>query len=639
MKKIILKDITLLNFKGARNEHYEFNDAITSFAGRNGTGKSTIFDAFTWLLFGKDSLDRKQFQLKTIDKATRKVISKLPHEVSATLLVDGITIVLKRRFNEKWVKPRGSMEEKFEGHTEERLYNDVPCSVREWSDKINAICSEELFKLITNPFYFVNLRSDVQREMLVNYAGVEDDTLKDSEDYKEIFDKLNAEHKTLDEYKRELKTKHSKTVSEVEAIPQRIDERQREISALKDNFTEIEEELNTKNSRLKGLNDSITDASKSPFAKQISDLQSKISSRESAIRKEVQSDNNKLQDDKWSKESDIRKCERDIATIESSIKNLDDQISDSNAQKSKLSAEWEKLQASTFVLDNKELSCPTCGRAYDEETLADKEDKLREQFNVNRAESIKDNVAKGTLLKEKIEELKALKQDKEQELGTLKQQLEKYKNDAVFSKNPKNADELIKNDAEISSLQEEISKLNEEASKEDLSNIKAERDSLQEEISKLNTRLSKRDDIKRNEERIEELQESQRTLFNERASIEHVLYVIKQYEKARIEQITDKINAMFQYVTFKMFDTQVNGEVVETCEVTVDGVPYSVLNNADKINAGLEIIRVISEKKGVSAPIFIDNAESIIEPISTGGQQIRLYVSNCEFTQLTESFY
>lgn len=123
MKTVIIKEIRLLNFKGLRNLTVEFDPALTEIYGRNGIGKTSIFDGFTWLLFGKNSEDRKQFGIKTYDEAGN-IIPKLPHEVSAVLLVDGEVVTLCRRFNEKWTKKRGSAVEEFVGHEEERLYNN-----------------------------------------------------------------------------------------------------------------------------------------------------------------------------------------------------------------------------------------------------------------------------------------------------------------------------------------------------------------------------------------------------------------------------------------------------------------------------------------------------------------------------------
>lgn len=71
-----------------------------------------------------------------------------------------------------------------------------------------------------------------------------------------------------------------------------------------------------------------------------------------------------------------------------------------------------------------------------------------------------------------------------------------------------------------------------------------------------------------------------------------------------------------------------NGAIEETCIATVDGVPFDDLNNAKKITAGLDIINTIAKFKGKSAPIFIDNRESINKLYNIDTQIISLVVTN-----------
>ena len=165
MKKIVIRQICLLNFKGIRNLTVNFDEYETYIYGNNGTGKTTLFDSFTWLLFGKDSKDRKDFNIKTLDE-NNKPIERIPHEVSATIEVNGEEITLRKCYNENWTKKRGSAVETFNGHSVECYYNDVPCSVTEYTKKIADICDEKVFKLITSPTFFTSQKKEFQRGML-----------------------------------------------------------------------------------------------------------------------------------------------------------------------------------------------------------------------------------------------------------------------------------------------------------------------------------------------------------------------------------------------------------------------------------------------------------------------------------------
>ena len=79
-KQVIIKRLTLVNFKGLRNVAIDFSDNVTTISGRNGTGKTTIKDDFSWLLWGKNSegdTDSK-FGIKT-NEAYGHFIPELEH--------------------------------------------------------------------------------------------------------------------------------------------------------------------------------------------------------------------------------------------------------------------------------------------------------------------------------------------------------------------------------------------------------------------------------------------------------------------------------------------------------------------------------------------------------------------------------
>ena len=174
MRTIKLKSLSLVNFKGVRSQEINFSDQVTVVCGENGTGKTTVFDAFLWLLFGKDSTGRSDsnFNIKTLDPQTGKPILHLEHSVTGVLDVDGTEIKLQRCYVENWVKPRGTTEETLQNHKTEYFLNDVKLATKkEYDAEIAAILPEDLFKMVTNPFCFTSLKPDVQKSMLLDMAG------------------------------------------------------------------------------------------------------------------------------------------------------------------------------------------------------------------------------------------------------------------------------------------------------------------------------------------------------------------------------------------------------------------------------------------------------------------------------------
>jgi len=225
-----LQKLVLTNFKGIRSLEINANGEDFTVRGKNGVGKTTIADAVTWLLFGKDTMDRQEgnFGIKT--KIGGKVLHNLEHTVEADYIVKGHAVTLKRAYKEKWTKQRGSNVESFTGHTTEYFINDVPKSQKEYQGYIASIIDEKVFKLLTNPLYFNDiLKVDERRKILIDLAG----DIPDSEVMSTMgLDKLEKmlNNYSFDEIKKMAAEKKKKINKQLEQIPARIDELTRTIT-------------------------------------------------------------------------------------------------------------------------------------------------------------------------------------------------------------------------------------------------------------------------------------------------------------------------------------------------------------------------------------------------------------------------
>lgn len=643
MKKVIIKQMKLTNFKGLRDFTIEFNDSVTSVLGKNGSGKTTIFDAFTWLLFGKDSEDRKSFNIKTLD-AQGVAISRIPHEVSAIMLVDGEEISLCRRYSEKWQKKRGSATEEFKGHEEERLYNDVPMSVKEWGEKIASICSEEVFKFITNPLYFSAQKTDAQRAMLFRMAGDISDAeiAAGNEDFTALLASLTG--KTMEEYKREIRAKKSRIKAEIDGIPERIDERKRDMPEA-ENWMLLDDDLNTKKSHLSDIEKAIAD--KSQAYKNASDARLKLQQKLSNLRQEKQNREFKIkesiQSDYYAECKSQRELNDNLSSAQNELSRVRSEMQgyqrDLEALKSKretLIAEWREIKARTLKFKDDEFICPTCKRPLDIDDIERKQNEMTANFNTKKASDLEENNRKGQQVKKNTQETESLIKKCEERISELESRIETIKNNPLYDKSlvAPDATHSIEADEEIKKLNQEIAELEETVNTPidipDTAELNKQKKSITDEIDAIKTKLAKRETIVRNEARIKELEKQLREQSEELAQLEGIEFTMAAFSKARIEAVENRINGLFSIVKFKMFEQQINGGEVETCEATVNGVPYSDLNNAMTINAGLDIINAICKSEGITAPIFIDNAEAVNELLPTQSQMIRLVVTDDE---------
>lgn len=648
MKQIIIKQLHLVNFKGMRDFTIKFNDTLTTISGGNGLGKTSIFDAFTWLLFGKDSQDRKNFDIKTYDQSG-KTIDRIPHEVSGVILVDGQEINLCRKFTEKWVKKRGTTEEVFTGNEEERLYNDVPMSVKEWNDKINNICSEQVFKFITNPWHFLSQKPEVQRTMLFRMAGdvTDAEIAKGNKDFEDLIDSLAG--KTMDEYKREITAKKRRIKDEIDAIPERIDERNRDIATLsvdenglKLDFTALETELSDKNGQLASVEAQIADVTTAYNAQQdarlkksqqLTDIRSKMQSRAYEIKESVQrgckEEASKKEDLKSKVEQLKVKQSRLQLTIDTDIEALE------NCKKAReaLIAEWKEIKSETLSFDENDFICPTCHRHLDIDDVETKQTEIDNRFNARKAERLEDNNIRGKANKAKMDSYNAEIAECEAEIEKINSEIEEIKNNPLFSKDIAipdaqsiiDADEAYKVLAvEAESLKKEINDMTEAP---DTSVLNERKQTLRSEIKQIETYLGRKEYIKNNADRISDLEKELRKKSEELARLEGVEFTMMQFAKARIAAVEDKINGLFSITKFKMVDTQINGGEVEVCEAMADGIPYSTQNNAMRFNMGIDVINAICKSEGITAPIFADNSESVNDIIPTLSQMIRLVVT------------
>jgi transposase-like protein len=653
MRKIIINAMHLLNFKGARDLTVKFDGQLTEIYGDNGVGKSTIVDAFCWVLFGKDATDRKDFSLKTLDE-NGVAIPRLPHEVTVQLSVDGAAVTLTRKFNEKWTKTKGEATEHFAGHEEERLYNDVPCSLKDWKEKVTALCDEEVFKYVTNPLYFATRKEDTQRALLFKMAGgvSDDDVAGDNKDYRELLQSLSG--KTMEEYKKEIAAKKRIVKADVESIPERIDERKRSISEVAD-ITADEKELADKKKALADIEAQLADKSKAysaasdakmALARERQVISIKRIDRAAELTKALMADSNAAADVRDGILRSIERSKQQLQTINAEIQAYSREHEQNLKRRNELKHIYQdieqKIATADAPMDESMFVCPTCGRRYEMEEIESKRESIMQKYLSELTAAKTANVEEGQKLKVRRDQIEQQLTTLSSEVDKLSAQIVELENDprlkAAAAEAPSLAavEAAVLADAEIQAMDKRLSDIDEELAKPveaaddaDLKEAKAVLSAAIDELKDYITIQKKvQSDNEKNNARIAELEHQLCAQNEELARLEKVEFTIQSFSKARTRAIEDNINSLFTEVRFKLFDTQINGAEVECCVPLVEGVPFADANTAGRINAGLDIINAIKRHVGVSAPIFVDGAESVNRLLSTDSQIVKLIVSH-----------
>lgn len=648
MKKIILKSLALVNFKGVRDFSIAFNDGITTVCGDNGTGKTTLYDAYLWLLFGKDSTGRSDgangFNVKTTGE-DGKPIYRLEHSVTAVLEVDGKEIKLQRSLVEKWQKVNGTTDEVMKDETQ-YFINDVRTGTKkEYQAEISEIIPEDVFRMITNPYYFTSLSAETQKDMLLEMVGnIDDEEVAATDpDFLALLDQINGT--SLAKWAREIAAKKKACNDALATIPASIETAQK-LMPESENWAVLEKQLKEVQDRVKEIDAQIADKSalndeaykrKMALMKQQADKRIKLQDRENTIRMEANAAHNKALSDIQQMENELSIYQKNLDNYRNDKMNVDGKIDELNGKLVEMREQFKAVAKEQFPKPIGDvLVCPTCGEPYKGENLENAIAKLRGNFEQSKSKRQKDIQTKGKQYKaeydravEQQTKLTGLIAKLEDDALEIKGNIEIKKNNIPVAGN---ADEAIANDKECIALRNDIAEianqLQVEVPQADVSELQNEKADSNAAIADINKRLGKRAMIERVYKEIADLEEKRIANNQAKADLEKWEDVYLRFQKAKDEVLMQRINGLFNVVSFSFVKEQKNGGEKVTCYCMVNGVPYADVNACGKVNAGLDIINAICATKGISAPIFIDNRESFNQIIPTISQIVNLKVSN-----------
>lgn len=653
---IRLNWLHIKNFKGIRDFKLVAYGKDVKVYGDNGAGKTTLMDSFLWLLFDKDSTDRTNFTVKPQDEYGND-IHHLQTEVEAELLVDGKPLKIRKMQEEKWIKKRGESEKRLTGHTTSYWWDDVPVKAGEYKNKIDSLLNENKFKLITNPLYFnTKLPWQERREILLETCGDISDEQVIASDKKlsKLGEVLNG--RPIDDVKKMVTDKVKRLEKERQDIPPRIDELLLSLPQTEPDYEAVEAELKQCKDTLVGIELLLTNATQKASEinqkyQNLARLKNQLEEVKEQIRQKTGLDKKKLISQKEELENGKMLLESGIRNLQQLINIANNTLAANAEKREELLKQWytlndskKAIQKETFELSIDNEFCPTCGQRLPDEMIEQKLKEMEENFYKNKEKAlkeielaIKENVAQGKALKESTERITKDLESAKNELKAKQEKLDEITKSIAeldakilapcpepdYSQYPEYM-ELMK---KIEQLQAELEKPVEDKSKE-LLQRKAE---LQARIDELNAILNSKAETEKKKARIEELKAGEKRIAGQIAELEGIKYLLDLFVVTKVNLLEDRINSKFEFVKFKMFNEQVNGGIAETCEALVNTngsyVPFNDANSAGKINAGIDVINSLCQFYGVSAPIWIDNRETVVRLADTDSQVISLIVS------------
>lgn len=622
------------NFKCHKSLTVDFGGEDTSIYGDNATGKTSIYDAFCWLLFGKDSAGNgeKNIDIKPLSENGEVADHEAVTEVEAVLLADGEERSLKRTYREIWSTKRGSSEASYDGNTSDYYVDGVPCKQNAYKAAVAELVDEDTFRLLTTVNYFPEVMPWAKRrETLFSLFGAESDReiMARSQQFRPLLEAMGKLE--LADFKKILAQRKKGYTLDRNELPARISECEKTIADLEGlDFDGAAEQLEVLTGRKNAIMAELL------AIRQNTAVQSKrLEMRESQMALDsLEAENRRYRMEQEAQKPNVAALERELRQNEGYLSSAKRQLERLGLEKSRCEKaieasreQWKKKHAERY--DGSEM-CPTCGQRLPTETVnaavsawADRQKAALDGL-VADSQRHKENLAQ---YQQEEKELVADIQGYEKQIAALEDRIAAAQSQAAAVKDIDGYQERrAAAKAKITQKEAELEALEKQADST-TAGLRTRQREIDWEIEKQTAILGKKSALEYAQGRIGELRENARDAAAALSEVEKLLYLADEFSRFKAGALEDGINHHFKLANFRLFREQANGGVEERCDVTYDGVPYTGLNNGMKINVGIDIIDTLSAAYGVSVPLFIDNAESVTNLNHCGCQVIRLVVS------------
>lgn len=640
--------LKLENFQGIRAAEHRFDGGNARFYGDNSTGKTTVFNAYTWLLFGKASDNTPNFTPKP--RKGDEDVHNVDTSVEMTFTHDNAEHMIARVFSEVWKKKRGNPKAEFGGHETAYFIDGVPVRESNYTKFLTDIATPEQFKILTFPLCFSDeLDWATRRKILFDACGNLSDTdIIASNNELAAFPAMLGNN-TVDDFKKIVTAAMKRTNEQLNDIPGRIDEATRAIPETSGTVEEITTAISTLEEKKATAGQRRADVVNggvlgSTLRKSISEKEAQLTEARSLHLRR----NNETTEAVYAKLSDARAksgtCEARVTSANRTVERAESDLKELLAKRDEVKADYSVVYGEAF--DENATVCPTCGRGYPSEDV----ERIKGEFNVRKSERLtaildsgKRNASKEHVAA-KESEIAAAKSALDNAIALFEstQAVVTTLNDELTGKTKGLQD--FEHTDEYGMLQGELDTLRAQAADDKqaqtaaVAGVDEEIATISGDVSRQYELLAVHNTAKTQRDRITELTAQEEKLGAEYVEFERQMYLCELFIKSKVAMLDDRINGKFKTVRFRLFQEQINGGLKECCDALIPTKEGNLVtwngaaNHAAKVNAGLEIIATLAEHWGISVPVWFDNAESVTRILPIPQQVITLAVREGENT-------
>ena len=629
---ILLKSLDLVHFKCFNVLHLDFHEGVNNIYGENAAGKTSVYDALTWLLFNKDSAGNARPDIKPHGAPA----GTMP-EVTAVLEVDGEPIKLRKVLREKWEKPRGSSIERYAGDTRDYYIDDVPLAENEYKRRIAELIDERQFKLLTDVWAVTKgMHWKDRRTLLAEICGLPEDKqlLAAAPQFTELNEK--AGRRTVDEYKSVLMKQRKDMNANLNTLPVRVDECSRMVTELENlDFAAAHSEsdrLQAERERVQGELVKLTNNTLAAQARnELGALQNQLRELETENNAHLASQRVPVEDKTDELRRALSERKQDVDRLQRTIDHEKQYIADGETRLNDYRARWRAIDTEEFT----ETVCPTCHQPLPAEQVAEARttfaahQQQRKDALLEDSKLVKQGIAAA---QERLASAETALKSAQDEVQKAQIALDGYTPPVEIT--PENLPDYDRRKGAILTLIADADKRIDRLT----GDTEQERRRLETALSAVTAEKLRHDAVLAKEQtladtrrRIADLQAEQRTAAAEVEQMDRLIAMCEEFTRYRVQAITESVNSRFRLTRWQLFTEQVNGGLADCCEpMDSNGTAFEGTNNAMKINIGMDIIDTLSEFYGVRVPLFVDNAESVTHLQEIGSQVVRLVVSEAD---------